>query len=239
MTHSIHVKGFDSFTTSTYEEGVAYLRAALEEAGTVVTFQPSHVASREFPVTPTALKDYDVIILSDIGSNTLLLRPETFTTSKPHPNRLQAIADYVRGGGGLIMVGGYLSFQGFEAKARYRGTPVEDVLPVHLLEGDDRVEVPEGCPPRLLRSDHPIVRGLPEEWPPVLGYNRLQARDEADVLAGCFGDPLLAVRQVGAGRTAAFASDCGPHWAPLPFVEWNGYKRLWVQLVEWVAGVRE
>src|SRR3990172_6529599 len=30
MTHSIHVKGVDSFTTSSYEEGVGYLRAALE-----------------------------------------------------------------------------------------------------------------------------------------------------------------------------------------------------------------
>ena len=43
-----------------------------------------------------------------------------------------------------MMVGGYYSFQGINAGARYRGTPVEDVLPVTILPWDDRVEVPEG-----------------------------------------------------------------------------------------------
>jgi uncharacterized membrane protein len=29
VTHSIHTKGFDSFTTTEYNEGVAWLKAAL------------------------------------------------------------------------------------------------------------------------------------------------------------------------------------------------------------------
>ena len=32
-THSIHQKGFDSFTTTEYAEGVGWLRAALESGG--------------------------------------------------------------------------------------------------------------------------------------------------------------------------------------------------------------
>jgi uncharacterized membrane protein len=48
-THSIHQKGFDSFTTTEYQEGVRWLRAALEGGGWDVDFMPSHVAAREFP----------------------------------------------------------------------------------------------------------------------------------------------------------------------------------------------
>ena len=42
------------------------------------------------------------------------------------------------------MIGGYFSFQGIDGSARWRRTPVEDVLPVTCLPYDDRVEVPEG-----------------------------------------------------------------------------------------------
>src|SRR5688572_24600305 len=44
-THTIHVKGFDSFTTSGYGEGVQWLRAALEAAGHRVDFMPNHRVS--------------------------------------------------------------------------------------------------------------------------------------------------------------------------------------------------
>ena len=36
--HSIHQKGFDSFTTTEYAEGVRWLRAALEGGGWKVDF---------------------------------------------------------------------------------------------------------------------------------------------------------------------------------------------------------
>ena len=49
--HSIHQKGFDSFTTTEYAEGVRWLRAALEGGGWTVDFMPSHVAARDFPAT--------------------------------------------------------------------------------------------------------------------------------------------------------------------------------------------
>ncbi len=38
------------------------------------------------------------------------------------------------------MIGGYLSFMGIEAKANYKNTVLADVLPVTMLDGDDRVE---------------------------------------------------------------------------------------------------
>ncbi len=51
------------------------------------------------------------------------------------------------------MIGGYLSFMGIEAKANYKNTVLADVLPVTMLDGDDRVEKPEV----LLHSHHNLT----------------------------------------------------------------------------------
>ena len=83
MSHTIHVKGFDSFTTSEYAEGASWLIAGLEAGGVSVTFLRNHDAARAFPSTREELAAFDVILLSDIGSNTLLLSPETFVRG-PH-----------------------------------------------------------------------------------------------------------------------------------------------------------
>jgi len=95
VTHSVHQKGFDSFTTTAYTEGVGPLRDALVAGGYTVDYQPAHVAARAFPETAEALGAYGAVILSDIGANTLLLHPETFERSIPHADRLVAIRDYV------------------------------------------------------------------------------------------------------------------------------------------------
>ncbi len=39
-------------------------------------------------------------------------------------------------------IGGYYSFQGIDGRARWRKTPIEDVLPVTCLAYDDRIEMP-------------------------------------------------------------------------------------------------
>ncbi len=236
VMHTIHQKGFDHFTTTSYGEGHQWLLAALEAGGCAVDHLPNHLAPARFPTTIEDLRRYAVVILSDIGSNTLLLHPDTFERSVAMPNRLALLRDYVADGGGLIMVGGYLTFQGIDAKARYAGSPLEEALPVTLLTGDDRVEAPEGVVPVVRAVDHPIVAGLPGEWPALLGYNRIVPRTEATVVAEVGNDPLLAVWGFGRGRAAAFASDCGPHWAPPTFVEWEGYARLWRGIVGWVTG---
>jgi uncharacterized membrane protein len=236
ITHALHIKGFDSFTTSSYEVGVGYLQSALEEAGYDVTFMPNHAAHSSFPTDLSDLKKFDLVMLSDIGANTLLLHPDTFAKSVPLANRLDLISEFVHGGGGLVMVGGYLSFQGIEGKANYKNSPIEDILPVTLLAGDDRREMPSGAVARVVSQNHPCVKDLDSEWPMLLGYNQLIAREDAEVVAVFEDDPILAVREVGKGRTAVFASDCGPHWAPPEFVEWAGYKILWKGIADWVVG---
>jgi uncharacterized membrane protein len=235
VSTTTHVKGFDSFTTSTYAEGADDLRAALAAGGFEVDFLPNHVAPTRFPTSAEALREYGCVILSDIGTNTLLLHPATWERGEPTPNRLELLREYVQAGGGLLMVGGYLTFQGIEGKGKWAGSAVEDVLPVTLQTGDDRVERPEGIAPHLV-GEHAIVSGLEAEWPLVLGYNRVTARPDAQVLARVGEDVLLACREVGNGRTIAYTTDCGPHWCPPPFVQWPGYQRLWQQMVNWAAG---
>lgn len=235
VTHSIHQKGFDSFTTTEYVEGVGPLRDALTHAGFAVTYQPCHVAAVEFPDTADALSDYDAVILSDIGANTLQLHPDTFVRSRRRANRLEALAEYVRRGGGLLMVGGYLTFAGIEGKGRWHGTPVEDVLPVFVNVNDDRIERPEGARPELAAPDHPAAPQFVGPWPDLLGYNRVSPKPDATIVATVGGDPLIVVRVAGAGRTAVFTSDCAPHWAPPEFLAWPGYAPLWAQLVGWIT----
>jgi len=235
-TTSIHVKGFDSFTTVAYEEGVDALRGVLLGGGHDVTFMPNHVAATDFPYTAGELAAWDVVVLSDIGSNTLLVPPVVFSRFEAKPNRLAALRDWTRAGGGLAMVGGYLSFQGIEAKANYRGTPVAGVLPVELEAGDDRVESPEHATPTLTAVAHPVTEGLPERWPEILGYQRVRALDGAQVLATVGDDPLVVVGAVGEGRSLAYTTDVGPHWAPPAFLAWDGYARFWDQAVRWLAG---
>ena len=136
-----------------------------------------------FPLELGKLEQYDVVILSDIGANTLLLPPEVFLEGKRVPNRLELIKEYVRNGGGLIMAGGYLSFQGIYGSARYHRTPIEEILPVTLLAVDDRVEKPEGINPTVKKAEHPILRGVAGEWPYLLGFNEVTPKEDGEVLA--------------------------------------------------------
>lgn len=233
---SIHTKGFDSFTTVDYAEGGAALLDALEAGGSEVTYMPCHVAARKFPWTRDELEAFDVVLLSDIGANTFLLPADTFLKGQKTTNRLQVLTEWVRDGGGLGMVGGYLSFQGIEAKANYRATPLADILPVHLEVGDDREERPEGVLSGL-RGEHAITRGVDAQFPALLGYQRIASKESAHVLAEFDGgDPLLVVGEYGAGRTLAYASDIGPHWAPTEFTDWAGFAKIWQQAVTWLAG---
>ena len=79
-----------------------------------------HEAAAEFPLTMDGLSSYDAIILSDIGANTLLLHPDVWLHGKTVPNRLKLIRDWTHKGGGLMMIGGYFSFQGIDGRARWR-----------------------------------------------------------------------------------------------------------------------
>ena len=87
-----HVKGFDTFTTSVYEEGIEFLARAIDHAGYELVYLPGQHVAERFPWTPEELSEYACVVLSDIGSNTLLLADETFKEGRKMPNRCQSIA---------------------------------------------------------------------------------------------------------------------------------------------------
>ena len=240
MSAATHYKGFDQFGSVTFHLGAEPFVAALQAEGFDVTYMPAHEAAEQFPFEMDGLAPYDAIILSDIGANTLLLPPAVWLQSRIVPNRLKLIRSWVEAGGGLLMAGGYLSFQGIDGKARWRRTAVEETLPVACLPWDDRVEMPEGTSAELVVPEHPILAGLDGEWPPLLGINEVELKKNATLLARLpedqGGHPLLAIGRYGKGRTAVWTSDIGPHWLSPAFCEWQGYRRLWKNLFGWLAG---
>ena len=180
------------------------------------------------------LKQYDCVILSDIGANTLLLPTETFTKSKKMPNRVNLLKEYVEEGGSILMIGGYLTFSGVDAKGKWHDTAVQDVLPVEILTVDDRMEHCEGIRPVTIK-EHEALRGIPKEWPEILGYNKTILKKEAELAVTVGEDPFIAFGRYGNGRSAVFTSDCAPHWAPPEFCEWEYYKKLWQGIVRWLT----
>jgi uncharacterized membrane protein len=236
FVYSVHQKGFDSFHTSEFTLGGQEFVAALRSAGHEVTHIPAHEISTRMPGDADGLAAIaDVVVVSDVGANTFLVPPATFTRSERQPDRTEALREFVELGGGLLMVGGYLTFSGIDAKARWGRTPVAEALPVTVLDRDDRVELPQGAAPKLGRG-HAITQGLDETWPELLGLNEVTARPGAMTLASCGGHPLLVVDGYGAGRSAAFTSDLAPHWAPPAFMDWPGYTPLFDRTIRWLAG---
>jgi uncharacterized membrane protein len=235
VTQEHHSKGVVSYTTGSYVEGGEPLIEALKQGGASVDYLPNHRAGEEFPRHAEELGRYSTVILSDIASDTLLLDRACFVEGVRSVNRLGLLTRYVEAGGSLLMVGGYMSFSGFEGKAHYALTPLADILPVMVSETDDRVETPEGLTPTVRDGCHPVLDRIDGEWPYFLGYNRLVAKDGTEVPLSFGDDPLLVLAQHTAGRVAAFASDCSPHWGSRDFLSWTHYARFWSQLVAWLA----
>jgi uncharacterized membrane protein len=234
-----HIKGVDSFTHYAYSEGVRFIKPKLEEEGIEVTHMPCHDVMLKFPLTMEGLMKYDCVVLSDIGSNSLLFHPQVLR-SEAKPNRLELIKEYVEEGGAFLMIGGYMTFAGVENKARYHDTPIEDMMPVTVLDHDDRVELPEGFNPLVRDEKHPITSGFPGKFPMMLFYNRVILKEGAQLLLSNSyrgrDDPILAVWRYGKGRSAAFTPDCAPHGASPEFLQWKRYGPFFAGMIRWLAG---
>ena len=231
---STHYKGFNHFVSGVYETGLEWFSQAMKQHNIELTHMPAHVAANDFPFNPDEL-DYDCIIISDIGADSFLLHPRTWLHGERTPNRLKTIQRYVAEGGGLIMAGGYMSYQGINGATMYQRTPIAEVLPVKMMASDDRCERPEGVQPKKTAS-HRIVDELPEEWPHLLGYQLVEAKQGTKTLAKVDYDPLLVIGEYGDGRAVAYTTDIGPHWCPTEFAEWDGYGKLWRNMINWASG---
>lgn len=224
------VRGFDSFSSTSYGVGTEWIERAMVAAGHRFRHLPTHLVDAGWP----DLSDVDVVMISDVGANTFLLGDACWNGSRVSPNRLQELADFAHGGGGLGMIGGYLSFAGLHGRAAYRNTALAHVLPVEIAPHDDRVDLPEGIEPVAVAAHPAVPAGV--RLGPLLGYNRVALKPGADLLAACGDDPLLAVWRAGRGRVFAYTSDCSEHWATLDYLGSEDYAAFWGALASWCAG---
>jgi Ca-activated chloride channel family protein len=82
-------------------------------------------------------------------------------------------------------------------------------------------------------SSSPILRGLDQGLPRLLGYNGTTIKPAAQgVLVTSRDDPLLAQWQYGLGRSVAWTSDSTGRWAR-NWIGWSGFNRFFSQLVSW------
>jgi uncharacterized membrane protein len=231
-------KGRDNFDMGSDVENGRYLIEAFKANDIDYDYLPTYKVTEEFPWTLDELKQYDAIIVSDVGSDTFLVSQRTLLGEKT-PNRLDLIEQYVREGGGFLMWGGYFSFTGNGSKGFYKGTPIERLLPVTLMDHDDRVEVPEGFEPIIKMPNHPILDQVPEKWDGwFLSYNRLKAKNGANVLAVIpkYGDdPFLVAGEYGSGRVLASAVDCSRHGASPKFLDWEYKNIIYGNMIKWIC----
>ena len=115
----------------------------------------------------------------------------------------------------------------------------EDVARLHLAD-EPCVEILHAVLGKLGSVDHPITTGI--DWPscpPIHGYNRVTAKQGADVLARTqSGDPFVVSWQCGKGRVVAVTTRSGADWGS-DFRQWIDYRRFWRNAVRWVSPVRD
>jgi uncharacterized membrane protein len=233
-----HTKGFDVIELGGYQDFSGYFTDNMVDFKDLnITHIPNHLVPSKYPRTMEEISKFDTVIISDCGRNTLTMYPYNEMFKVPiGTNKLQLTADYVRNGGSLIMPGGWFVFQGFEGRGNYHGTPIEEVLPVKIMATDDRIEDTEGVKPKIIKKDHPILKGISTDWPKFLGYQRVVARDDAEVLATIGKDelPFIIVGKAGKGRSMAMTSDLAPHWGA-DFVIWKDYGKFWNNVINWLT----
>lgn len=236
----IELKGSDAEFFVRPHRLQTWLIEAMRAEGMTVTHMTTEQTLSQFPFSLEELQKFQVIMLSDVDSDSFQLYPSFMSDSKIPlgPNRLKLIEQFVKNGGAFIMGGGYASYSGRRGIGNYRRTAIETLLPVSMLTGDDRAEWPEGFKGNLVQSDHPVLKGLNWEQDPFvfLGYNVTSPKPEATVLVEHEGDPIVAVWEYGKGRSMAFTPDPQPHWSG-DFHLWDGYSQFWRQAITWLTNL--
>jgi uncharacterized membrane protein len=162
------------------------------------------------------------------------------------------VRDYVENGGAFVMIGGDRSF----GLGHYGATPLAELLPVELSRTGEQPDTAPFLPTLTAEGErHPITRLVSEagengEWwerlHPLDGTNVvLRAKPDAAVLLAhptrkdADGRPLpiLAVQEVGAGRSMALTVDASWRWSLSEAAQGRGnqaYLRFWKNAVRWL-----
>jgi len=219
---------------------------------------PVEHPTKGFPRTMAELLNYDVIIHSDI-------RTDSFSGEQLQ-NMARLVEEY---GGGFVMIGGNSAF----GKGGYHRTVLDRVIPVAMEQENDSHarSVTLKVPPAALAHPVMAIGATPEEtqqiwtekFPTLYGYNLVdRAKPGASVLGvdaearNRYGSRLLlAVQNVGKGRSMAFTSDTTRSWGKDFETLWGEpinpasrlserncdsryYRQFWVNAVRWLAAGR-
>jgi uncharacterized membrane protein len=199
-----------------------------------------------YRLQPGKLEEYldqsETLIISDVEAKCFHLYPSFFDRARREnrvvtfPDRLKVINEWIRNGGGLMMLGGWLSFSGVQGRSGWGRSTLKDTLPVDCLLIEDLVESSEGFTVEVMAPEHPVVKGLPwDKFPPIFGYNEVAEKPNGEVLVRVkeTGHPLVVVGEYGEGRIFTYMSDPAPHWG-INFELWEAYDAFWQQAFNWV-----
>ncbi|MBI4386142.1 MAG: hypothetical protein HY551_02050 [Elusimicrobia bacterium] len=165
---------------------------------------------------------------------------------------LENLKKFVARGGALLVIGGSNAF----SQGGYRATPLEEVLPVELLNADNDYSAGLFVP-RVASAEHPLLRladsveqarSLWEELPPLDGFSRFGGvRAGATVLLehpsekmpGGGAVPILATREYGKGNVMVLGTESTWRWKLGEGSRWKTasfYARFWERAVQYLSG---
>jgi len=211
----------------------------LRTARSIAFVPPNEMSLIPFPVnafTSSELNTFDLLIFQDFNYLPYGVAPG-----------LRAIAQFVREhNGAFVMIGGEQSFM----QGNYFGTPVADILPVVIPASGEglsaepfRPQVTEAGlshPVTALASDPERCRKVWDGMPELVGYNITAGPAPGAVVLlkhPSSGLPILAVRDVGTGRTLALTVDTSWRWNFLPVAEGGSnrnYLEFWHNAIRWL-----
>jgi len=194
-----------------------------------------------FPKTEEELFSYDGLVIGSVEAG--------FFSA----DQLRSIEAFVaRRGGGLLALGGRLSFDG----GKYKGTPLDDLLPLSLTGGpvDDANSYAPVYKPFLTGAgqSHPITRlnddrganqKIWNELPPISVSEALtNVKPGATVLLEARKTdnsgthvPLLAQQRYGRGQTLALTASDTWRWRMRMDAKNNSHEIFWRQLLRYVV----
>jgi len=212
---------------------------------------PVEHPTKGFPRTMAGLLEYDVVIHSDIKIASF------------NDEQLQNMAKLVeKHGGGFVMIGGNSAF----GKGGYHRTVLDRIIPVAMGSSDDSQSRPITLHVPRNAWNHPLIAFSEDradteaiwskKFPTLYGMNRVErgkpgamvlARDEDES-----GNVLIAVQEIGKGRSMAFTSDTTRSWGREFETLWGEpntpggtlsegncdsryYRKFWVNAVRWLA----
>jgi len=149
-------------------------------------------------------------------------------------------------GQGLIMAGGFEAFGGAGWGTSWRGSSVEEVLPVECLDFQSWSDSPFFARPTASAEGHPFVTSLPwNSMPTFTSMNTVIPKPGSITLLETYAvglgagkrEPVLIYAEMGPGASLAHAPDWNPGWGAAVMNEWDYYGDYLVNMAYLAIGM--